>query len=105
MGATGVVPDIPPERHGAKGQALRLGAPVYDTPGCVGATHRAFFVSGQPSYAQNAYPFHSFHEHLLRCSMQIGGPWWLVGPRREIRLVPWAYPGVGLLGVQRYIRR
>jgi len=27
-----------------KDQALRLGAPVYDVPGCVGATHRAFFV-------------------------------------------------------------
>jgi ABC-type phosphate/phosphonate transport system substrate-binding protein len=27
-----------------KGQALRLGAPVYDLPGCAGATHRAFFV-------------------------------------------------------------
>jgi hypothetical protein len=27
-----------------KGQALRLGAPVYDVPGCAGATHRAFFV-------------------------------------------------------------
>ena len=27
-----------------KGQALRLGAPVYDVPGCTGATHRAFFV-------------------------------------------------------------
>jgi ABC-type phosphate/phosphonate transport system substrate-binding protein len=27
-----------------KGQAIRLGAPVYDAPGCTGATHRAFFV-------------------------------------------------------------
>jgi ABC-type phosphate/phosphonate transport system substrate-binding protein len=27
-----------------KGQAIRLGAPVYETPGCVGATHRAFFI-------------------------------------------------------------
>jgi ABC-type phosphate/phosphonate transport system substrate-binding protein len=27
-----------------KGQAVRLGAPVYDVPGCVGATHCAFFV-------------------------------------------------------------
>ena len=27
-----------------KGQALRLGAPVYDVPGCAGATHRAFFL-------------------------------------------------------------
>ena len=27
-----------------KGQAPRLGAPVYDVPGCAGATHRAFFV-------------------------------------------------------------
>ena len=27
-----------------KGQALQLGAPVYDVSGCAGATHRAFFV-------------------------------------------------------------
>jgi ABC-type phosphate/phosphonate transport system substrate-binding protein len=27
-----------------RGQALRLGAPVYDVPGCAGATHRAFFL-------------------------------------------------------------
>ena len=27
-----------------KGQAIRLGAPVYDVAGCVGATHRAFFL-------------------------------------------------------------
>ena len=27
-----------------KGQSLRLGTPVYDVPGCTGATHRAFFV-------------------------------------------------------------
>jgi ABC-type phosphate/phosphonate transport system substrate-binding protein len=26
------------------GQAIRLGAPVYDAPGCNGPTHRAFFV-------------------------------------------------------------
>ncbi|MGA8758151.1 MAG: PhnD/SsuA/transferrin family substrate-binding protein [Stellaceae bacterium] len=27
-----------------RGQAVRLGAPVYDAPGCIGATHCAFFV-------------------------------------------------------------
>ncbi|MBO0735791.1 MAG: PhnD/SsuA/transferrin family substrate-binding protein [Alphaproteobacteria bacterium] len=27
-----------------KEQAVRLGAPVYDVPGCSGPTHRAFFV-------------------------------------------------------------
>jgi ABC-type phosphate/phosphonate transport system substrate-binding protein len=34
-----------------KGQAIRLGAPVYDTPGCEGATHRAFFVVPEASPA------------------------------------------------------
>ena len=36
-----------------KGQALRLGAPVYDVSGCAGATHRAFFCcsGGFPSAA------------------------------------------------------
>ena len=35
-----------------KGQAVRLGAPVYDVPGCVGATHRAFFVVRADAPAQ-----------------------------------------------------
>jgi ABC transporter, phosphonate, periplasmic substrate-binding protein len=35
-----------------KGQALRLGAPVYDLPGCAGATHRAFFVVRADAPAQ-----------------------------------------------------
>ncbi len=35
-----------------KGQAIRLGAPVYDAPGCDGPTHRAFFVVREDSPAQ-----------------------------------------------------
>lgn len=35
-----------------KGQALRLGAPIYDTPGCDGATHRAYFLVHANSPAQ-----------------------------------------------------
>ena len=35
-----------------KGQAIRLGAPVYDAPGCVGATHRAFFAVRADSRAR-----------------------------------------------------
>ena len=35
-----------------KGQAIRLGAPVYDAPGCGGATHRAFFVVRDESPAR-----------------------------------------------------
>jgi ABC-type phosphate/phosphonate transport system substrate-binding protein len=35
-----------------KGQALRLGAPVYDVPGCVGATHCAFFLVRADASAQ-----------------------------------------------------
>lgn len=35
-----------------KGQAIRLGAPVYDAPGCDGPTHRAFFVVRADSPAQ-----------------------------------------------------
>jgi ABC-type phosphate/phosphonate transport system substrate-binding protein len=36
-----------------KGRAIRLGAPVYDAPGCAGATHRAFFVVRTDSPAQD----------------------------------------------------
>jgi ABC-type phosphate/phosphonate transport system substrate-binding protein len=36
-----------------KGQAIRLGSPVYDAAGCVGATHRAFFVVRVDSTAQS----------------------------------------------------
>jgi ABC-type phosphate/phosphonate transport system substrate-binding protein len=35
------------------GQAIRLGAPVYDVPGCDGPTHRAFFVVRNESPAQS----------------------------------------------------
>jgi ABC-type phosphate/phosphonate transport system substrate-binding protein len=35
-----------------KGQAIRLGAPVYDVPGCDGPTHRAFFLVRAESPAQ-----------------------------------------------------
>lgn len=35
-----------------KGQAIRLGLPVYDAPGCAGAAHRAFFVVRGDSPAQ-----------------------------------------------------
>jgi ABC-type phosphate/phosphonate transport system substrate-binding protein len=35
-----------------KGQALRLGAPVYDVPGCAGATHCAFFIVRADAPAQ-----------------------------------------------------
>jgi ABC-type phosphate/phosphonate transport system substrate-binding protein len=35
-----------------KGQAIRLGAPVYDAPGCAGATHCAFFIVRADSPAQ-----------------------------------------------------
>jgi ABC-type phosphate/phosphonate transport system substrate-binding protein len=36
-----------------KGQAIRLGAPVYDVPGCNGATHCAFFLVRDDSPAQH----------------------------------------------------
>jgi ABC-type phosphate/phosphonate transport system substrate-binding protein len=36
-----------------KGQAIRLGAPVYDAPGCEGPTHRAFFVVRATSPAKS----------------------------------------------------
>ena len=36
-----------------KGQAIRLGAPVYDVPGCDGPTHRAFFIVRAESPAQS----------------------------------------------------
>jgi ABC-type phosphate/phosphonate transport system substrate-binding protein len=36
-----------------KGQAVRLGTPVYEAPGCVGATHRAYFLVRADSPAQN----------------------------------------------------
>ena len=36
-----------------KGQAIRLGSPVYDASGCVGASHRAFFVVRADSAAQS----------------------------------------------------
>jgi ABC-type phosphate/phosphonate transport system substrate-binding protein len=35
-----------------RGQAVRLGTPVYDAPGCEGATHCAFFVVPEASRAQ-----------------------------------------------------
>jgi ABC-type phosphate/phosphonate transport system substrate-binding protein len=35
-----------------KGQAMRLGAPLYDVPGCAGATHCAFFVIRADAPAQ-----------------------------------------------------
>jgi ABC-type phosphate/phosphonate transport system substrate-binding protein len=35
------------------GQAIRLGAPIYDVPGCAGPTHRAFFVVRDDSPAQS----------------------------------------------------
>src|SRR5271163_1838083 len=35
-----------------KGQAIRLGAPVYDVPGCDGPTHCAFFVVPEASPAK-----------------------------------------------------
>lgn len=35
-----------------KGQATRLGAPVYDVPGCDGPTHRAFFIVRADSSAK-----------------------------------------------------
>jgi ABC-type phosphate/phosphonate transport system substrate-binding protein len=36
-----------------KGQAIRLGAPVYDAPGCQGPTHCAFFLVRADSPAQS----------------------------------------------------
>jgi ABC-type phosphate/phosphonate transport system substrate-binding protein len=36
-----------------KGQAIRLGSPVYDAPGCFGATHRAFFIVRADSTVQS----------------------------------------------------
>ena len=36
-----------------KGQAIRLGTPVYDAPGCEGPTHRAFFVVPAASPARS----------------------------------------------------
>jgi ABC-type phosphate/phosphonate transport system substrate-binding protein len=36
-----------------KGQAIRLGAPIYDVPGCDGPTHRAFFLVCENSPAQS----------------------------------------------------
>jgi ABC-type phosphate/phosphonate transport system substrate-binding protein len=36
-----------------KGQAIRLGAPVYDAPGCDGPTHCAFFVVPRESAAHS----------------------------------------------------
>jgi ABC-type phosphate/phosphonate transport system substrate-binding protein len=36
-----------------KGQAIRLGAPVYDVPGCEGPTHCAFFLMRADSPAQS----------------------------------------------------
>jgi ABC-type phosphate/phosphonate transport system substrate-binding protein len=36
-----------------KGQAIRLGAPIYDAPGCMGATHCAFFVVPEASPARS----------------------------------------------------
>jgi ABC-type phosphate/phosphonate transport system substrate-binding protein len=35
-----------------KGQAIRLGTPVYAAPGCAGPTHRAFFVVPEASPAR-----------------------------------------------------
>jgi ABC-type phosphate/phosphonate transport system substrate-binding protein len=36
-----------------KGQAVRLGAPVYDVPGCAGPTHRAYFLVRADSPARS----------------------------------------------------
>jgi hypothetical protein len=36
-----------------RGQAVRLGAPVYDVPGCDGPTHRAFFIVPESSPARS----------------------------------------------------
>lgn len=36
-----------------KGQAIRLGAPVYDAPGCGGPIHRAFFIVRADSAAMS----------------------------------------------------
>jgi ABC-type phosphate/phosphonate transport system substrate-binding protein len=36
-----------------KGQAIRLGAPIYDVPGCDGPTHRAYFLVRADSPAQS----------------------------------------------------
>jgi ABC-type phosphate/phosphonate transport system substrate-binding protein len=36
-----------------EGQAIRLGAPVYDAPGCDGPTHRAFFLVREDGPAQS----------------------------------------------------
>jgi hypothetical protein len=36
-----------------KGQAIRLGAPIYDAPGCDGPTHRAFFIVRAASRAES----------------------------------------------------
>jgi ABC-type phosphate/phosphonate transport system substrate-binding protein len=36
-----------------KGQAIRLGAPIYDAPGCDGPTHRAYFLVRADSPAQS----------------------------------------------------
>jgi ABC-type phosphate/phosphonate transport system substrate-binding protein len=36
-----------------KGQAVRLGAPIYDVPGCDGPTHRAYFLVRADSPAQS----------------------------------------------------
>lgn len=36
-----------------KGQAIRLGAPIYDAPGCDGPTHRAYFLVRADSAAQS----------------------------------------------------
>ena len=35
------------------GQAIRLGTPCYDAPGCTGPTHRAFFVVPEASSAKS----------------------------------------------------
>ena len=36
-----------------KGQAVRLGSPIYDAPGCDGPTHRAYFLVRGDSAAQS----------------------------------------------------
>jgi ABC-type phosphate/phosphonate transport system substrate-binding protein len=36
-----------------KGQAIRLGAPIYDAPGCDGPSHRAYFLVRSDSPAQS----------------------------------------------------
>jgi ABC-type phosphate/phosphonate transport system substrate-binding protein len=41
-----------------RGQAVRLGAPVYEVPGCDGATHRAFFVVPEQSPARSIADLH-----------------------------------------------